>query len=166
MLIKTHFPEALLIDIVAYMQTASHIEWAPWQSLCLIDPRQLGRAENEHSLKVLKSKRIVKKLLEEYRAAGKTCPEPIAKRIAVLAELIDQGLPDRNLVAHGAFLRNPDTEEVTVWRFTKSQLGLEGIQEEIVTDQLIAEALRSIDAILLEAIEINEALRQYAALGE
>ena len=160
MLIKTHLPEALLTAIGAYMQTAAHIEWNIWQTLLLINPSLLGRDEKDHFKKAMEAKLYRPNLLKECRAIGKLCSEPLAARIAALAEQIKNGLPDRALVAHGAFGVDSATGVLSVWRFPDWEPGKVPIQEEIITDEVVNEALRQIDGILFEVVQIKDKLQQ------
>ncbi|MES2666837.1 MAG: hypothetical protein V4712_12095 [Pseudomonadota bacterium] len=100
-LVERMLPPQFLLDLGTYMQTAAHIELAVWQTTMHaegIDPHSAQEYRSYVDLKLKTSE-----LLSRFRRSANDCPTAIADRIHAVAQDVANGIETRNLVAHGAF---------------------------------------------------------------
>ncbi|MBI1416373.1 MAG: hypothetical protein GC146_04045 [Limimaricola sp.] len=154
-------PAQLLVRIGIYVQTAAHLELAVWQ--ILMQARNVDEHDGVALRKHLEIKKTTPKLIAELKDAAKDCPPNISLRISMLAEKIEQGLENRNLVAHGAFFVENSNENIHVAHFFPRGKGKERQWFQIdssITERAAKNAIEEIDTLLREAISIRDMLTE------
>ena len=159
-LVEKMLPARLLISIGIYLQSAAHLELAIWQIVMLAD----GVDENSipHLKKSLEIKKITPKLVQQLRRCSTKCHVSVGLRICALAEKISIGIENRNLVAHGAFFLDEETDYVKVAHYFPrgKKLDRQWFEyNETISDRVIKTAIEEIDLLLREAVSIRSELK-------
>ncbi len=86
------------------MQTAAHIESALWHTVILIDGDNSEVANRYKGFAAIK--RNTEKLIGAFKSSAERAPPFISLRINAVSRDVEDGITTRNIVAHGAFMRN------------------------------------------------------------
>jgi hypothetical protein len=152
--IETMLPASLLLKVGIYMQSFAHVEFAVWRTVMFAD--EIDVYSHEAYLAYLPVKRETTKLAPSLRKASSRVPAHIGLRLCLLAAKIDEVLPTRNLVAHGAFF--VDGDAYGVLHFIRRNAKPKPQWEEIVgpiTEQSTVRGIAEVDLLLKDAVEVR-----------
>ena len=160
-LVEKMLPARLLVNIGIYLQSAAHLELAVWQIVMLADGvDQTSIAQFTDSLEV---KKVTPKLVEQLQRCSTKCHASVGVRICALATKMADGIQNRNLVAHGAFFIDNDTNSVQVAHYfprgVKSNRQWFEVKE-VISDRMVNAAIEEIDLLLREAVSIRSDLER------
>ncbi|MFO6463105.1 hypothetical protein ACK8OR_01835 [Jannaschia sp. KMU-145] len=149
-------PATVLLRQGIYLQTCAHIELLAWRIIQMTEGERFSpwRKLHEYLQLKLNTRGIVKRL----RKCATKCHPAWGVRIAALADAIADGLPNRNLAAHGAWQWHPSGKLQA-----EHYLRLEGEMRYIsarYSSRQIDMALDDANLILVEAVRIHDALAQ------
>ncbi|MBJ6370039.1 hypothetical protein [Sedimentitalea arenosa] len=158
-LIEKMLPARVLVNAGIYLQSAAHLELTIWQIVMLADG--VDQTSSEQFLKTLEIKKITPKLVRQLRQCSTNCHAPLGLRMCALAEKITNGIENRNLVAHGAFYFDDETQSIRVAHYFPRG-NKENRQwfefNEAISERTIKVAIEEIDMLLREAVDIRSEL--------